>query len=454
MKNKIYFFKLYLHCFLFLTLNFYSSLSHAKLPEIEFNESRSIPVQIRYNATPEAEALFYQMPDWVLPPVPIGYKWQRNENNGLLLLRHHSAKNHDIEIVIYGPDKNKINYSAFIDGRNYQSLTHTRPANDPFMDHGCPKRRRYPITPKDFEVYDYYILGGQIYKEQFPLMKCIRGHGHDKYDTMQIGRNLPMGIGPAKMRPILEHEKRFIEGRYYSTFDKKNYVPEPGDGYWGENLRNHYVDSIRARNGCYIQYPYYDSLPRLTENGTAVPAGVTFVGIKGPSEIEVFDVPWEFSYPTGKSEVDQQFLFNNFRDHYIPTPLVCRNNRPPQEIVNDVDALVAQANSHFSRRTYEKKLNRLSQAGELEFFSPSNKIELALGYSEYIVKPYEAKFWLGRAEEQALFLDQQIGDKRIILSAREYEDIVLSFSEESPGFEDPFDNKVDLWGQLYRNQQD
>lgn len=428
-----------------------------ELPELEFNESLNVPVIVNYDATPEAEAIFYQMSDWTLPPLPIGYKWQRDENNRLLLLKYHLAPDHDIKIVIYGPDINKrINFLALIDNRVYQSFTWTRPSKDPFMDHGSVERRRYPITLEDFHVHDYYLLGGRIYREEEPVMKCMRGHCNDKHDTMAIGRNLPLGIGPKKITPIPVSEIKTVEGRYYSTFDKRNYLPEPESG-WGEKLRNHYVKSIRKSNGYYIQYPYYSLLPRLTNNGTAVPDGVTFVGVKSPSYADIFDVPWDHSYPEGKLELD--YLFDNFRDTYIPTPLLYRKNRSPYETLTHVNTLVAEANSYLTtrktfHRPYEKMLSRLSQAGELEFFNPSNKIELALGYSEYVVKPFESNFWLKRVERQACFLDKEIGDKRVIFSDREFADIIVSFREESPGFEDPYDQKLDSIQQVYHNQQD
>lgn len=438
-------------------------ISEVRPLELEFIESRYIPVTVNYDATPEAEIIFYQTPDWLLPPVPTGYKWQRDNNNRPILLRHHLAPIHDIEVVIFGPDKNnKINFSAFIDKRLCQSFTNTRPYNDPFKDHGCPDRRRYPITEKDFDVYDYYLSlsEGRIYKEF--IMRCMRGHSHDKFDTPEVGRILPMNCGPAwiNKNPIPTTEIRTVYGRYQSNFDKRIFLPEPKRG-WGENLRNHYVAGVRAVNGSYVQYPYYSTSPRLTENLTAVPDGVTFVGIKDPlwRTIEVFDVPWSHSYPTDKGIVDQYYLFDNFSDIYVPAPLVCKQNRSPHEISMHVNTLVAEANKYFVdrasiHRSYEKMLSCLSKARELEFFNPSNKLELAIGYGEYIVQPIEARLWLNMTEEHATFLDHQLDDKRIIFNDREHEDIVTSFQEECPGFEDPHDQKFDRFQQIYKNQQE
>jgi hypothetical protein len=137
---------------------------------------------------------------------------------------------------------------------------------------------------------------------------------------------------------------------------------------------------------------------------------------------------------------------------------VYKRNKSLHEILIETAAVVTQANNYFAlrsiiQRPYDKMLNRLSQAGELEFLNPSNKIELALGYSE-VNKPREAKFWLNNVEEHGRFLDQQIGDKRVIFSDREFEDIIISFREESPGFEDPYDQKLDSIQQIYNNQQD
>jgi hypothetical protein len=105
-------------------------------------------------------------------------------------------------------------------------------------------------------------------------------------------------------------------------------------------------------------------------------------------------------------------------------------------------------------RGTEKMLERLQLAGEMEFHTPENKITLAIEFSESVCKPREARYWLQRSEEHAAYLDREIDDGRLIVRQNAYEDIMVSFENEELGFEDPSDEQIDLWRQIYRNQME
>lgn len=419
-----------------------------------------------YDAAPEAEEIFYQLPDWVLPPLPMGYRWHREETGHLTLKKHPLAQSHTIKIVIYGPDyehNNHINFDCFIGDINCQSFTYLRPANDTFKDH--TESRRYPLKGEEFDFFTPDLLPYTDMRSYEPTNRGYRyrfdrGHCHDLLDTIAVGRDRPLR---AHLVDIPEQDQRGINGRYYSTHDKRAYLPELPT--INRKLKNHYIQFLRKEvGGAYIQYPYYDEENLLFTNGTnrriAIPNGITFVGLKGALNAEnlrIFDIPYDHNFPVSIQNTRKYIKI--FSDPYLPTPLVYKSHLTSQIIAGFAQQCTQMSESYFDNRStlnrpFEKHLSLLELAGEVEFLTPTNKVELAIGYSEYILKPAKARFWLKRAEEHALFLDREFSDKQVILQKRQYEDIISSFKNQDPGFEDRFDTECDIWKQIYKHQQD
>lgn len=206
-----------------------SKSSAARTLFLEKHEAVSLTI----NATDEnAIPLFEQMPEDLLPTLPIGHQWGvENDGGKPAILKSIDAPEHELDIILYGPDKNKINYIFQVDGVTWQSFSHTRAGKSP--------PRKFPMTARHYTVKDF---------EYDDAKSHIRGHCIDHQDTMLVG--------PQK---------------FYSTFDCRNYIPEPHYKYWGLTMRRLITAEIRKNNNAYMQFVHYPQTPYITIDKTPVP---------------------------------------------------------------------------------------------------------------------------------------------------------------------------------------
>jgi hypothetical protein len=187
----------------------------------------------------EAWEAFNALPDHILPPLPHGYQWVHANDNYSIIRNEHSPK-HNISLILYGPDPTKghINFLCQVDGVTTYSFAHTKPSNT--ID------RKYPMKEGDYRVpgYDY---------SNKKYSRHVQGHLIDHIDSIQ-------------------------QGPSSSTYDARNYVPEPPEYEWGLGVRRCKVSVLRKQRGggAYAQYNVYPERPMKTKDGTPVPEDVRF----------------------------------------------------------------------------------------------------------------------------------------------------------------------------------
>ena len=187
----------------------------------------------------EAWEVFNALPEHILPPLPHGYQWAHAKDNYSIICNALSPK-HNISLILYGPDATQghINFLCQVDGVTTYSFAHTKPSNE--ID------RKYPMKEGDYRVPGYNYTNKK-YKRH------VQGHLIDHIDTIHQGSNS-------------------------STYDARNYVPEPPQYEWGLGYRRCKVGVLRKQpgGGAYAQYNVYPEHPIKTADGTPVPEDVRF----------------------------------------------------------------------------------------------------------------------------------------------------------------------------------
>ncbi len=225
-----------------------------------------LPVRLEFEAAlEETYPVFSDMPSITLPIPPEGYQWVRHENRHCMI-RHKMTSEHTLKLILFGPnDQQQINFLFQVDNITRYSFAHTKRGADP--------SRKYPMGANDYQVpgFDYTIaLSNKKFNSH------VKGHLIDHKDTMKVGpRNL------------------------WSTYDARNYIPEPPIYEWGMGIRNQAVANLRATAGntAYSQTVTYPVDPLLTRNHTLVPEGGYFTSFKVEGDeykrLYVFDVNWD-----------------------------------------------------------------------------------------------------------------------------------------------------------------
>ena len=239
----------------------------------------------------EAWDLFNQLPEHILPPLPEGYKWVRTNDN-YSIIRNKRSENHEIMIVIYGPDKTKyINFICRVDDVTTYSFGHTKNGKG-------PGNRAYPVNLNNFRV-DGYDYADKKYKQH------VRGH-------------------------LIDHQDSIIGVPTISTYDFRNYVPEPPQYEWGLGFRRLKVQELRnSGGGAYAQFNSYSDKPFITQNGTPVPDDVRFYAYSKKPDYkatEVFHVEFEEDMfrPAGVSVLSH--AAKNFMSSPDASPVVATYN--------------------------------------------------------------------------------------------------------------------------------
>lgn len=113
----------------------------------------------------------------------------------------------------------------------------------------------------------------------------MRGHLIDHKDTMRVGPR-----------------------ENWSTYDRRNYIPEPPEYEWGLGFRRLKVAELSKRGGAYSQINEYDEDPLIAEDGTLVPSNVRFIAysLESYQKNEVFHVQFEESMkrPSGRKVLE------------------------------------------------------------------------------------------------------------------------------------------------------
>jgi len=87
---------------------------------LEFSEERIaldqafIPCNVRFDFYANGKEMLLTRPLHLLPLLPSEYKWVKKIGQLPIVMKHRDAVNHRLEIVIYGPENNKINYGLEI----------------------------------------------------------------------------------------------------------------------------------------------------------------------------------------------------------------------------------------------------------------------------------------------------------------------------------------------------
>jgi len=383
-----------------------------------FIESLYTEVSVTYHGAVEGKALLFGLPTELLPVSPLEHQWF-NSNQQYVLKKHHSALEQNIDIVIYGPNiHQQINYLTLFNQVNHQSYAVTR-----FKTFGYDFRKIPFNARKDYRVPGYEYLSGKYH---------MPGHCIDHADTIEAG-----------LTP-------------YSSYDKRNFIPEPPHSDWGGILRRDVVRRLRKIHGAYMQLPYYEPTPLLANNGTPVPAGVFFGSIHNHQLGKICKVSWDIDFKQYRAsglKLDQQILATlEVPSWQMPLAAIYNTEASDfsiqQELINysclqkqDKEPITLHgANLYYQRR-----------AAEAEFLSPHHKIELTLQYSSF-QQAQTAKRYLSRTQEHANYL-KDLDKKKPLMTTTQYQRFQQAFLKEAPGFEDADDRQKDFFRQLHQEQQ-
>ncbi|MDB6095834.1 MAG: hypothetical protein JWM09_112 [Francisellaceae bacterium] len=385
---------------------------NSKKEERKYLENIFVNADIEIEGSDAAKEIFLNYPITLLPITPFEYKWVYSDNQ-YILKKHQDALDHTIKIVLYGPKEKKVNFLCLIDEINYQSFAHTRARSF------NAEARKYPMFPrKDYVIpeFNYEALGRTKYH--------MPGHCIDHADTLEIG-----------------------DKTSYSTFDKRNFIPEPPNSYWGRYIRNPLTKEIRSNQGAYLQFPYYGNNPLKTQDGTLVPEGVFFSELKDNQVLKTYNISWDFNRRNSPNKKGKGFL-QELNSHVLSTPIATIDN--PSQSDREIDSLIRQLNT--IRQSYETGAlkahnhpqivkNYDIRLAEYEYLSPQFKIDAALKASRREENYQSAKIF-DRALHQAEFI-QNLDEKRILITEEQFEQCKQNLKNQTAGFEDNDERIID-----------
>ncbi len=386
-------------------------------PDRQYVDGLYVDANVNIQGSTEALEFFRTLNPVLFPLAPFEYR--RFYNNGYYILqKHRDAKDQELQVVLYGPHNGKVNFLTLINGVNVQSFAHTRTKT---FD---PEARSYPMLPRrDYVVrgFDYEAVGKTKYH--------MPGHCIDHADTLEVGPKAS-----------------------YSTFDRRNYIPEPPKSYWGLYIRNPLSRKIRKAKGGYLQFPYYANVLKKTVDGTFVPAGVFFSEVYDYKVTKTYNVSWSFNRSLSPSKKGLSLL-SNFDSHVLSTPKApLYDPLASNQTVNVLLENLKQARARFETgdlqtkahphifKTYDHLLN------EFEYLTPFYKLQAALKASK-MQDTKRAERHLERALHHGEFLIE-LDDKRTVLEADHANNCYELFKNEAPGFEDKDERQVDRMAKL------
>lgn len=376
----------------------------------------------------EGYELFNDMPAHTLPLLPAGYQWVSFDGK-YSLIREKTVPEQKFLIVIYGPNKNKIpriNYIMQIDGVTAYSFAHTKNGEEP--------KRRYPMSKGSYCVPGFNYQAARYKKEH------VKGHLIDHKDTIMTTSSVD-----------------------WSTYDARNYIPEPPEYEWGLGLRRLAVKKIRDRGdgGAYAQLTCYSDNPKITVNGTKVPDFVYFY----PYRVDQYDyikenpynVEWleKLSRPKGKKVLEHAEI--NFTTSVDAAPVVVPYDvRSPdrafryegrQKLKKTQQIETGDVVSRFKGKD---GLFANCDTGDMEFEGSSRKIFAALFADERQDKKNLSKKYIERSAKFGEGLIE-LDEKNVTIISTEAEKAIKPFFTKHE--EDPeLDDLADIFRKLMAEQ--
>ena len=375
--------------------------------ELYIDKQRLVEIRIEMDDE-EAWVLFNELPRHILPSLPHGYQWVR-ANNNFSVIRNDSSKEHDIRIVLYGPDRtNYINFICQVDGKTTYSFAHTKNGQG-------PGDRSYPMSTANYRVlgYDYLLK---------KYGSHVRGHLIDHQDTITGKPNL-------------------------STHDARNYVPEPPEYEWGLGFRRLKISELRKQRGggAYAQMNVYSEASLITANGTPVPDDVrvyTYDKQNNYPSKEVYHVEFEENMyrPQGVKVLDHAAA--NFASSIAASPVVSIYSPGLSDRALRASgraSLIKESNIGTplvpSRFVYKDKIYAASSAGDKEFETAGRQLHTGILAEEDISTSLEYV-------KRAMFFGDDLSslDGASVFSSEEKEEGGIFFKGKGAEMEDFYDH--------------
>jgi len=350
------------------------------------------------------------------PALPESYEWRILPNDVLYLFKHLSAMEHDFDFVTYPTDDpTHFNFLSCWDGITHHSFSYTR--NPPL--HNEYARSAFPINA---EAYRY----GSLY---------TRGHCIDFADTQGINNSQMFASNTVDYT--------------ISTFDPRNYIPEPPRTHWGISLRKELVRTIREQKGCYAQYMYYPFVPARTKNGTAIPEGIYFVKpAHNQSPLISYHVSWGDPIHNERAYGDSwQYRLQRLQDphNFLPSPYVHDQRNPILQMdFGELPLTYLYRGGFMSYMEYYK----ITKAADHEVRNIMGKISLTHYLLQQNYEPAKIESWLIRLVNHATLMENM--DNYNFMSESAGNELARSLKEAKAVDED--DRLYDHLNQICKNQ--
>ena len=404
-----------------------------------FNEYREIflaqhsVVSLKVSACyEEAIEKFKVLDEDILPLLPVGYKWVKATNSTNYILKTNLAEDHDLEVIVYGPDGEKINYVFLVDGKTTQSFANTKSKKE-----SKAIDRNYPMSISDYTVQDFSYKSLNNLASKSISKSHLRGHCIDHADTMFVGAKC-----------------------YYSTYDPRNYIPETPYKYWGLHMRRLLVNNLRKSSQAYMQFVNYPESSYITKNGTPVPDYVYFYPVSFKCEkhsvFSAYNIDWSANYKLqNKDKLDVLSFSSRYKTSNPPLVLIWDSSASDKYCRKSLNIARTKINkikySHTTTSNQGRDLCLANRAlAEVEFESSWGRFSTAIYSSLQEKGASEVKTQLlhGLVTKQS-FLDNDQKDKYIYKA--QVKKVRSLFKKEASGFSDPDSSMLDHFNSLYPN---
>ncbi|GEM_PF-3970661 len=339
------------------------------------------------------------------------------------VVKHEDVPDKKIDLVLYGDETSNIDYSFLIDDVTHQSFAHTSSTREP--------TRKYPMPQCGYVVTDFnYNVGSRSH---------LKGHCCDHKDTTRVG---PRAL--------------------YSTYDIRNYIPEPPNSYWGKHMRRVIVGQQRKNDDAYMQLVHYPEDPFMTRSGQPVPDYIYFATIEVSNDHQyepqaVYSIDWDIDYAEEKIAGDSMISLSNryaIDTETAPTVSLYDPESSDRGLRLQIRNLAKRASSALkedSKSLYKHRdafFTERACAG-LSFENAKHSIATAIEAS----KNEEAATCASALKHGSLFGQRllDLDDERVIISAAHHRILNSHFRDEAAGFDD--DALKDEYRQIYTSQR-
>lgn len=372
-----------------------------------------------------AVTLFNQLPASLLPSLPLGFQWidKTDIEPHYSIVKHDDVPDKKLDLVLYGDEESNIDYSFLIDDVPHQSFTHTSSAREP--------ARKYPMPQRGYVVTDFnYNVGSRSH---------LKGHCSDHKDTKRVGPR-----------------------QFYSTYDIRNYIPEPPNSFWGKHMRRVLVAQQRKDDNAYMQLVHYPEDPYITRSGQPVPDYVYFATIKVTEEQEykpqaIYSIDWDIDYAREKIAGDSMLsLSSRYATDVDTAPIVslydpASTDRGLRLQIRNLSKRASSALKEDSKALYKHRDAFFTERAcvGLAFENAKHSIATAIEASEN----EEAAACTSALRHGSLFSRRllNLDDERVIISDAHHRKLKANFKNEATGFDD--DALQDEFRQIYTSQR-